>query len=232
MPVIFSLLFVLLTTAANAETYQCSTEFGESVPLKKTVLKPNQFCKACDDAQVSPPVDAVDFELTQEWNAAVAQNKSLTTKRKRKSYLINNRVVLLDWRYVKTSGPSFRLAVECPSNSAKCRGSFLDQSSRSEFKIETQLADGRIPNNRGWVEFHLSDREHLDLRVRVFKEATGDGKVDRVPVSASGEKLFLRTDAGFIMDVGADENLLILENVRHRLAALEIKIRCEPEVVR
>lgn len=227
------LLFIsLVGSIAHTRTYTCTTEFGEAVPLKLTVLKRGETCGSCGDANFNPPLKIVDVKATREWNKDVAEDTSQSSKRKRKVYSLHERSALIDWRYMKQPGPSFRLSIECPQNQTKCRGSFLDQASPSEFRIETRLADRRRPNNRGWVEFALSDRENLDFRVRIFKDAIGDAAEKSGPVSASGERIFVRDEPDFIMDVGVDEHLKLFENVRHRLAALEIKIRCKDEAAR
>lgn len=219
-----TMLLAIFLSSAQAATYQCTTEFGESVALRKTVLKAGQTCDQCAEAGTEIDENKIDTQLSRSWNKDVEDDSSLKTKIKRVRLFWKMREVYFDWRYAKRAGPSFKMSVDCREGS-KCSGQFLETENPKLLRLTADLYDKRIVDGRGHAELNISDREVLDLRVRVFKQGKRDGQ--RFKVSASGEHMILELRPKIIHDVGVDEYLNIAKNLDHRIAALELKIRCE-----
>ena len=193
------LLTTLLSMPAVAAEYDCSTEFGETVPLKFEVSgKPSR-----------------------EWNGHVARDPSLGTAIKRHELRWQNRPVYLETRYAKRTGPNFRLTMTCDS---KCRADFGE--ARRSFEFRSALYDQRTRPNEGHVELALGDRDVLSLRARITKAAVATRDHRTHPVSASGELGLFSEAPRFTLDAGADEHFELLPGLRYRLAAFEIKIIC------
>ncbi len=204
-----TLLAACFLPHANAATYNCSTEFGESVPLRISATRAGK-----------PAPD-----LSRSWNEAVRENENLKSKIKSEELIFENEKLAFEWRYAKRPGPSFAIEVQCPKE-GKCAGKFLNSKDASALTLETKLFDQRSVSQRGYVQLHLSDREELALRIRVFKETGERDTENQLTLSASGEHMILALAPRFIIDVGVDEHLKLSKNVGHRLAALEIKVRC------
>ena len=220
----FLLLSILLATAGNAGTYRCQSEFGETLPIRKFVLKPGQRCDVCKDVSRKIPARQLDAKLSASWNEGLSEDPRWSTRVKRKDYVSGKRQIFLDTRYVTHAGPTFDLELDCAAG-AKCTGKLVGL--QAPYRLEAKPLDQRLPA-RGYAELTLGSREHLGLIVRVFKEAVRGPGGTRLPISASGELKFFRADPLFVQDVGVDEQLFLLEDFSVRNAALEVKIRCEP----
>ncbi|RZA09918.1 MAG: hypothetical protein EOP11_00150 [Proteobacteria bacterium] len=209
--------------SAFAESYQCTTEFGETVPLALAVLKSGAACEGCESAE-SPasriPEKHLDKALSKRWNEE-ARRLTGPGQVKRRELALDNRKIYLDTRYLHRPGPDFKINVTCEKE--KCDGAF--EGGKDFLSFPVALVDERTKEG-GEAELKFGRREHLGLIVRIKKKAVGLPAGGTIPVSASGELKIYRTDPLFIQDVGADEQLPILPGLTERIAALEIKIRC------
>lgn len=196
----FLMILALMPLLASAAQYDCTTEFGEAVPLGLTLP-----------------------DSTSSWNEAVRTDESLTSKIKSAEYGADAEKIKFEWRYAKRTGPSFALEVQCPPK-GKCSGSFL-KGDPAALDLEANLFDRRFPTRRGYVQLRLGNREELVLRVRVFKETAANAESSQI-LSGSGEHAIMSLEPKFILDVGVDEHLKLSKAYTHRVAALEIKIRC------
>ncbi len=198
----FILLLSLLSHPLRAADYSCAVEFGETVPIRKIV-----------------------GETTETWNEAVESDPKLKSKVKRRTLHYKGQTILLDTRYAIRQGTGFDLRIECPRPSkavkkaSKCSGSFINKE--SPLRLETSIFNLQGAPSKGYAEISMTDREHLNMIVRVFKETASD------KVSSSGELKIFREDPSFIQDVGVDEQLPLIDDFSIRIAALEIKIRCD-----
>lgn len=207
---------------AAAATYECHSEFGERVPLRKIVLQPGRDCQPCEHAGVSPPSEIVDDGLSEEWNAVEEANERMRVKRR--AFFVDNRKVFLDTIYRKRGGPSFDLLLEC-AETQPCTAIFAGKA-KNRLVLPASLFDQRIPGNGGRAEISFTSRNPSGLMVRVFKDAIPLRDGSRLAISASGEWKLLREEANFSMDVGVDESLMLLGDQYERLAALELTLRC------
>jgi hypothetical protein len=223
---IFTLVTLGHASSVFAASYQCTTEFGETVPLRKTVLNKGVTCEPCKTAGATIPPNMIDRALSAEWNTQVASDSSLRSKVKRKSLSAGDRQILLETRYATQKGPSFTFELNCAQGSDKCSGSFKDTPEANLIKIPVKTIDNRLSNRQGRAEISMSAREHLGWIIRLFKEVVPLDATSSTPVSGSGELKFFREDPLFIQDVGVDEPLHLIDSHRTRIAALEIKIRC------
>lgn len=218
------LLTLLLAPASPAEPYRCRTEFGESVPLRKAVLKAGQRCSTCAAPGKPIPPKLLDAALSATWNEGVGNDSRWTTQAKRKQFQAGDRQIFLDTRYVTHPGPSFTLELDCEPGQ-KCRGKLAGLA--PPYRLNASPVDQRLPA-AGYAELTLGSREYLGLIVRIFKAAVPTPGERTIPISASGELKFYREDPLFVQDVGVDEQLYLLDDFSVRNAALELKIRCEP----
>lgn len=127
----------------------------------------------------------------------------------------------LETRYLTQPGPSFSFELECRE---RCEGSLVGGEPLRFAPLP--LLDTRVPTH-GLISITSARREGFGLIMRVLKSAVPLQGGGTLPVSASGEHHFFREEEEFVFDVGADEYLFISEGVRHRLAALEVKVRCK-----
>lgn len=210
--------------------YKCWTEFGETVPIRKTVLKKNAPCKPCESPSAKIAPWLIDQNASKKWNLNIEKDPKLTSTIKRRTFIYDQRLIFLDTRYAKRSGPEFKFRLNCEEKikdpRQKCAGQFVDSPDASFLKLETPVFDSRIDNNKGSVEITIGSREHLGFITRVFKKAVPLTESETIPSSSSGELKFMREDPEFIQDVGTDEQLLLMGDLRTRIAAFEIKIRC------
>lgn len=230
MTFLFILALAFPIASFGATEYSCSTEFGETVPIRKIVLKKNASCKPCDSVSAKIAPELVEKNLSRTWNLEVESDSRLNSKTKRQSFNFDQRLIFLDTRYAKQPGPSFRFQLDCSEKAkapkSKCSGHFVDTENKNFLRLQTAVADRRIKNNQGIVEIKLGDREHLGFITRVFKKAVPLTESEQISTSASGEFKFLHEDSEFIQDVGTDEQLYLLNGLRTRIAAFEVKIRC------
>jgi hypothetical protein len=213
--------FFLLTAfsahfAAAQSTYDCTLEYGETVPLALLVLKKEAPCLGCEEAGVEIPTDSLDATRSKFWNESVRQNPLLSTKIKRHGLAPD---AFLETRYATQKGEPFSLKVHCPKEGEKCQGSLGEPT----LTRQTKLSNQRVPGAEGKVWLQLTSRDHLNLLSRL-ERASSSGVV-----SSSGELKIFREDPLFIFDVGVDERLALLPGIEPRLAAFEVKIRCEKE---
>ena len=195
------LLATFVSLPALAADYDCSTELGETVPLKLSVPG-------------SP-------SRSREWNGHVARDPSLGTAIKRHELSWRGRPVFLETRYAKRAGPTFRLTMTCDE---RCRGDFGD--GRKTFEFQSDLYDQRTRPNKGTVALALGDRDYLSLRARISKAAVATRDHRAHPVSASGELGLFSEAPRFTLDAGTDEHFELLPGLHYRLAAFEIKVSC------
>lgn len=173
---------------------------------------------------------AADYQCRTEFgetlplrSGKVAWNESARTrpgpaKVKQKNYEAPAGPGTFETRYVTQAGPSFGLIVVCPPGE-KCRGAFAGGA--ETLLLGAPLLDERAPGT-GRAELKLTNREHLNLLVRLRKIPAGAG----APLSSSGELKIFREDPLFIQDVGVDDFFAPAPGASTRLAAFEIKIRC------
>jgi hypothetical protein len=139
-----------------------------------------------------------------------------------------DRLVLLDTRYARQNGPTFRFQMKCSKGKKKCEGSLPDADASGKLKIYSpRLFDHRPEARTGYLELMLATREHLGFIARIFKEDVPLDKGEKQTVSASGEIKFFQEDPLFSMDAGADEQMHLIGDLFQRIAALEIKITCK-----
>ncbi|RYZ98098.1 MAG: hypothetical protein EOP11_21125, partial [Proteobacteria bacterium] len=221
MIILSYLLAFALSAAASAATYKCTTEFGETIPLRLTVLKAGANCARCEEPSSEIPSAAIDDTRSLHWNRLLSQAAG-ATKVKRHEFLVEERKAYVDTRYFTRAGPAFSLELNCEEK--KCGADF--GGAKSTLHFTTPLRDERTAGG-GEVEIKIGKREHLGLIVRVKKNAVNLAAGGTIPVSASGELKIYRPDPLFIQDVGADEQLAIGSDTFMRIAAIEVKIRCE-----
>lgn len=201
---------LLFPFTAPAALYTCTTEFGESVPLQATATRAGK-----------PAPD-----LSRTWNQGVKKDQSLKSKIKSEELISEDEKIVFEWRYAKRPGPPFAIDVQC-TLTGKCSGKFMNTKDPSALTLETKLFDQRFVTRRGYVQLNLGDREELSLRIRVFKEMNDSAAKETQTLSSSGEHMILSLEPRFIIDVGVDEHLKLSKDLEHRLAALEIKVRCK-----
>ena len=227
---LFLIVLAFPIASFGATEYNCSTEFGETVPIRKIILKKNTPCKPCGSASAKIAPWLVEQNLSQTWNSEVEADSRLNSKTKRQSFKLEQRLIFLDTRYAKRPGPAFRFKLDCSEKTKdpqrKCSGHFVDTDEKNLLRLQTATADRRLKNNQGIVEIKLGDREHLGFITRVFKKAVPLTESEQISTSASGEFKFLHEDSEFIQDVGTDEQLHLLNGLRTRIAAFEVKIHC------
>ena len=216
-------------SSAFAATYKCTTEFGETVPLRKVVLIKGASCEPCKNEGATIPPNLIDRLQSAEWNAEIAKDPSLRSKVKRKSLVAGDRQVLLDTRYATQKGSTFNFELNCVPGTDKCSGAFKDTGETNFIKIPVKTFDTRLSDRQGRAEISMSTREHLGWIIRLFKDVVPLDPTSSAPVSGSGELKFFREDPIFIQDVGVDEPFHLIESHRTRIAALEIKIRCSKQ---
>ena len=210
----------LAPTLSWAASYACETEFGETLLLRQTVLKAGARCESCGTAGAEIPRELV--ARTQSFNEGVSlPAKPSAPKLRRREFRRGERTAYLDTRYVRHPGPAFTFVLSCGAAGERCRGRFTGSADTERLQLSTKLSDER-GKPAGRTEIILGAREYLGFIVRVFKE----GAPER-PVSASGELKFFREDPLFVHDVGVDETLELAPGWYERIAALELKIRCE-----
>jgi hypothetical protein len=231
---LMTLLLALIPTYTQAAVYSCQTEFGETVPIRKIVLKQGKQCKTCSEPDSLAPSELVETSESVDWNKQAAKAPNIDSLIKRTEFNHNGRMIYLDTRYLKRPGKTFEFDLVCNSETkkaaSKCKGAFKAPSSQTTqqkmLQLEAPLYDERILPNAGEVEISLGNREHLGFIVRVAKRAVPTQKAGTMRVSSSGELKFFREDPLFIHDVGVDEQLHLFDQFYTRIAAFEAKIRC------
>lgn len=223
-------LFLAMTLGfswAMGATYTCTTGFGETVPVRKIVLKPGKNCDACLKPGASIPSNLIDKAHSREWNPH-AEKVSDSSQVKRRLAETKNRRIMLDTRYLHSKGPDFRFELQC---APKCEGRFLETPDPNRIRLDlaSGLHDKRPEAKKGYAVISLAKREYFGFIARVFKENIPLKNGEQIPVSSSGELKFFKEDPLYVLDTGADEHLHLFEDAYERLAALEIKITCRIE---
>lgn len=224
----FGLVGLPVAQAAAPTPYVCSTEFGETVPLRKIVLKEKENCPNCGEFKTEIPFKSIDTELSKDWNIKVLKStaKDAGTP-KRHSYKVGDRSIYIDTRYMKQRGPKFEFSMSCDKNE-KCKGAFKNnKEGKVTLKPTGPLFDQRIPDALVEMTVELATREQFGLIVRLMKDKIPLKDGSTLPVSGSGEIKFFVEDERYIHDTGVDEHLNVLENIYLRIAAIEVKLRCQ-----
>lgn len=197
------LFLSLLTFELHAKVLRCNTEFGETVPLRMRAGK-----------------------VESDWNAAV-RNLPGKSQVKVREFAGGT----LDTRYMTSDGPTFFLDLRCEKE--KCQGglrSAADGPELSELKLSpTKFFDQRLPQPESGMHLRLATREHFGLMVRITKQVPRASDLSSMPVSGSGDVFFFEVPKRLEFDVGADEHLVVPSKTNEfvRIAALEVKIRCQ-----
>lgn len=221
-------VWALVPMLTWAKTYDCRIQFGETVPIRRLVLKKGVRCPHCEHPQASIPAELITPSLSKEWNPKVEKDQSLNSKVKRRVFTHDDRQIFLDTRYATQDGPKFQFELNCPDQN-RCDGYFKGVANKALLEVDTSTFDQRSPNSAGHLSIQIGRRENLGFIVRVFKRNLALNPKTQVTLSASGELKFFREDPLFIHDTGVDEPLALMKNLRTRIAALESKIICQTE---
>lgn len=206
-------VLLILSTQSFSADYDCSTEFGETVPVDLTV-------KGEKDARFS-------------WNPQIVSDTTLRAAVKDKEQTVGGKKAILRTRYAHQKGPDFSFRLKCSAYD-KCDMHFLDAKkgliSNEKYELTLKaprIYDERLKDNGGHASIMIARRDHKGFIVRVFKNKIP--VVDNVvtQTSSSGEIKIFSEEQSFSLDVGTDEQLQLDSEERIRLAAMELKIECE-----
>ena len=221
----------LASAMCHAANYSCSTEFGETVLLRKVVLKRGVSCKACESIDYEIPKSHIEEDVSYPDNNYVKSIPGLKTRHKRRRFVgTDGQIVLVESRYARADSRGFEFQMSCGPgndpewpNTPKCQGRLIGGKDDRHITWGVGNFDRRTMT-RSWVELMLGDNPHLGFITRVFEERTDGRSQERL--SAVGEIKFFNEDTLFIQDVGVDQWETLLKDLKLRRAALEIKITC------
>lgn len=227
------LLFSLLVAqSCLAAVYDCETQVGETVAIRKVVLKENTICPTCSEPGSAIPAELMDKAQSEEWpeNEYVKTIPGLTTKYKRRVIISMGRTVYLETRYVHHKFNTFEFEMTCaPGNdpewpeTSHCEGGFKNLD-REKIAVELPNFDKRAERHSR-VEITMGHKPHLGFIVRLFKDAVyPNGRRSRI--SSSGEMKFFSEEPLFIQDTAVNEPLPLLGEDYFDREALELKIIC------
>lgn len=202
----FLLLLLCASNTLWGAVYNCSTEFGETVP-----------------------VDFTSSFGTLQWNPAILKSLEVKSEIKKREISFQGKKGILRTRYAKQTGPAFQFQLSCKSH-ANCKMNFLDGKEGLLLQVP-KLFDERLKGNRASATVQITRREHKGLIVRLTKEKIPF--YEKVTASSSsGELKMFNEDPKFSLDVGTDEQLVLPEFGTERIAAIEIKINCSNSSVK
>lgn len=223
----FATLFFPIVGWANSP-YSCSTEFGETVPLRKIVLKADENCPNCGEIKTEITAKQIDASLSKDWNLPVLKSTAKDAGAlKRHSFKVGNRSIYVDTRYMKQKGPRFEFDMACDKKE-NCKGTLKKaKDGKISLKPSGPLFDQRLTGDLIDMQVEFTTRERLGLLVRLTKAKVPLKDGSFIPVSGSGEFKFFAEDERYIHDTGIDEQLYIHDDVTMRIAAIEVKVRCQ-----
>lgn len=225
----FTLFLMMLPFQVWASSpYTCTTEFGETVPLRKIVLKSDENCANCGEIKTEIPAKQIDSSLSKDWNLAVLKSTNKEAGAlKRHSFKFGNRSVYVETRYMKQKGPRFEFDMACDKKE-NCKATLRKaKEGKISLKPNGPLFDQRSANANVEMQVEFVTRERLGLLVRLSKDKVPLKEGQFIPVSGSGEFKFFSEDERYVHDTGVDEQLFVHEDETMRIAAIEVKVRCQ-----
>jgi hypothetical protein len=161
MKVVFTLVLILLMTRSIAiasgheDQYKCSTEFGQTVPIRMTVTEDGH-------------------SKTTDWNPDVEHLTTFSSQVKKRPLSFEKKNILLETRYATREGPNFSFKMNCKKGG--CDG----QLAAPKIRLDTEVFDKRPESRAGWAEIQFTRRSNLNMLVRVFRESpalSGSGEL-------------------------------------------------------
>ncbi len=195
---IFLLMVLSFADASKALTYSCQVGFGELIPLKAEVEGQSFFWNAADQIQTHHPV----------------RRRVLKRNGETVGFIETVYVDELNHSHLELVFPDGEGEVRAASQVVKWQGPFQDARLTAESE---RLA-----------EFTVGSRDRQRLILRVMKAKVPVLKDLKMDFSGSGEVLVKDRPNTFVLEVAADQNLLI-GSLQFRLEALEVKLKCSKQ---